>query len=252
MVECCARAVELGLPAVSFTEHVDFRRWGPGDGRPGLEVPSSYRPQAEPLDVAGYFASVEECRSRFPDLRVVAGLEAGEAHLFAGSLQAVLASGPFERVLGSLHSVVEAGRLVGVDSLWRVGPDEVLRRYLDEVLVLVETSPHFEVLAHVDFPRRRWPRDVPFVEADFEEQYRLVFRSLATSERVLEINTNSPPWSETLLSWWRSEGGRAVSFGSDAHQPARVGSRFAAATDVARAAGFGPGRDPLDFWRVSG
>ena len=41
----------------------------------------------------------------------------------------------------------------------------------------------------------------------------------------------------------------AVSFGSDAHQPSRVGEHFDVAVDVAEAAGFKPGRDRHDFWR---
>ena len=245
----CARAVELGLPAIAFTEHVDFRRWGPADGRPGVEVSSWYRSSLEPLDVAGYTASVEECRDRFPQLRVVSGLEAGEPHLFPGSLDDVLRRGSFERVLGSLHAVVEDGLLVGADSLWRVDPDDLMRRYLAELVTLVETSSAFEVLAHADFPRRNWPRERRFEEAAFEEEYRVVFRALAADDRVLELNTRSPLWSEKLVGWWHAEGGRALSFGSDAHTPHRVGARFASAVDVAEAAGFEAGRDAYDFWR---
>lgn len=246
----CRRAVEVGLPSVAFTEHVDFQRWGAADGRPGVSLGPSYRPGVAPLDVEGYLASVEECRTRFPELRVVTGVEAGEPHLFAGSLGEVLAAGPFERVLGSLHAVVEGGALVGVDRLLRVDPPTLMRRYLEELHTLVESSAAFEVLAHADFPRRSWPAYLPFDEAAFEEEYRAVFRCLATSARVLEVNTRSPLWSARLLSWWRDEGGRAVSFGSDAHQPARVGARFVSATDVASSAGFRPGRDPFDFWRA--
>jgi histidinol-phosphatase (PHP family) len=250
MREACRRAVEIGLPAVAFTEHVDFRRWGPADGRPDLEVSTWYRSNLEPLDVEGYLACVEECRERFPDVRVVSGIEAGEPHLFAGSLDDVLRRGSFERVLGSLHAVVDDGLLVGADSLWRVDPDDLMRRYLAELLTLVETSSVFEVLAHADFPRRNWPRDRRFEEAAFEQEYRAVFRALAADDRVLELNTRSPLWSAALVGWWRDEGGRALSFGSDAHLPQRVGARFVTAMDVAEAAGFGPGRDACDFWRA--
>ncbi len=250
MGDTCARAVEVGLPAVAFTEHVDFRRWGPADGRPGLEVSPGYRTGVGRFDVTGYLAAVEECRQRFPGLRVVAGIEAGEPHLFAGSLAAVLAAGRFERVLGSLHAVVDDGVLVDADSLWHTDPAEVMDRYLDELVTLVETSPAFEVLAHADFPRRNWPEHRRFEETDFEGRYRAVFRALAGTGRVLELNTRSPLWSATLVGWWRDEGGRALSFGSDAHRPGRVGARFASAVDVAVAAGFGPGRDVYDFWRL--
>jgi histidinol-phosphatase (PHP family) len=249
MEDSCRRAVELGLPAVAFTEHLDFRRWGPADGRPGLELSAGYRSGSTPFDVDGYLAAVEKCRDLFPGLRVVAGLEAGEPHLFSGSLADVLAAGPFERVLGSLHALVEDDTLVPVEWVDRARPVRLMRRYLAELLVLVETSSAFEVLAHADFPRRTWPAGVPFDEADFEEEYRAVFRELAGSDRVLEINTRSPMWSERLLSWWRDEGGRAVSFGSDAHHPDRVGGRFVSAVDVASSAGFRAGADPTGFWR---
>ena len=76
-----------------------------------------------------------------------------------------------------------------------------------------------------------------------------MFRALASSGRALEINTRSPLASVTLLRWWWQEGGDAVSFGSDAHEPYRVGEHFDVAVDIVEAAGFRPGRDRFDFWR---
>ena len=96
-----------------------------------------------------------------------------------------------------------------------------------------------------------WPRTAePYDEEAFEPEYRAVLRALAASGRVLEVNTKSPLPSTGLLRWWRDEGGRAVSFGSDAHQSWRVGDRFKLAVDIAEAAGFRAGRDPFDFWRL--
>jgi histidinol-phosphatase (PHP family) len=163
----------------------------------------------------------------------------------------VLASGAFERVLGSLHSIVHEGRLIHADRLFATVPaDQVMRQYFAELLELVKGSDVFQVLAHCDYPRRHWPRAAgEYNEADFEEEYRTVFRALASSGRALEINTRSPLFSTTLMSWWYQEGGDAVSFGSDAHAALRVGARFALAVDVVEAAGFRPGRDRFDFWR---
>jgi histidinol-phosphatase (PHP family) len=105
----CARAVEMGLPGLAFTEHVDFTTWGDGDVFSSAEVGA--RPRVVPLDVDGYTANVERCREQFPELRIQSGIEAGEPHLFAASVAGVLAAGDFERVLGSLHAVVFDGRL---------------------------------------------------------------------------------------------------------------------------------------------
>ena len=128
---------------------------------------------------------------------------------------------------------------------------EVMRQYFAELVRLVEGSDIFQILAHLDFPRRMWPQTAgPYEEQAFEAEYRAVLRALAASDRVLEVNTKSPLASAELLRWWREAGGRAVSFGSDAHQPWRVGDKFKLAVDVVEAAGFRAGRDRFDFWRL--
>jgi histidinol-phosphatase (PHP family) len=182
---------------------------------------------------------------------VLTGVEAGELHLFAGSAGTVLAAAQFDRVLGSLHALSHEGRLVNASSLFgTVQPDELMRRYFTEVVALIEGSSAFQILAHVDYPRRHWPSGAgPYPEAEFEAEYRAVLRALASSDRVLEVNTYSPLLSVEVLRWWREEGGTAVSFGSDAHMSWRVGDKFALAEDVVAAAGFTQGRDQFDFWR---
>lgn len=248
----CERARDLGLPGVAFTEHVDFTDWGVGDGT-ALITHVGARPRVQPLDVAGYSADIARCRELFPELRVQAGIEAGEPHLFAASVGKVLAAGNFERVLGSLHAIECDGVLEGVDGALfrRLGPHDLMRRYFTEMVALVGSSSAFNVLAHCDYPRRYWPsrRVGEYDEGDFEEEYRAVFRVLASSGRALEINTRSPLASVELVRWWWQEGGDAVSFGSDAHEASRVGEKFDIAVDIVEAAGFRPGRDRLDFWR---
>jgi histidinol-phosphatase (PHP family) len=125
-----------------------------------------------------------------------------------------------------------------------------MRRYLTEMVAMIEESDVFQVLAHCDYPRRYWPggRD-RYPQALFEAEYRDVFRALAAGGRALEVNTTSPLWSVDLVRWFREEGGTAISIGSDAHVPANVGQRFELAVAVVEAAGFRPGRDRLDFWR---
>jgi histidinol-phosphatase (PHP family) len=251
MAAACARAVELGLPAVAFTEHLDFTEWGPGDPISGTGITPNDQWGPRPFDVDGYLSCVDECRHRFPSLRILSGAEAGEPHLFAGSAAAVLAAGRFDRILGSVHTLPSGGRLVYARALLRREPaGALMRRYFAEVLAMIEGSDLFEVLAHLDYPRRYWPQVAGrYQETDFEEEYRAVLRALASSGRVLELNTASPLVSVSLLRWWHEEGGTALSFGSDAHLPGHVGGRFGEAAGLAEAAGFRPGRDPFDFWR---
>jgi histidinol-phosphatase (PHP family) len=252
MLRSCEQALAIGLPAVAFTEHLEFTE--PGDGDAIIAVASDHRwwNRIKPLDVTGYLASVAECRERFPGLRILAGVEAGESHLFAASAGAIIRGHSFERVLGSLHAVPYKGRLVSADALFGAMPDdEAMRYYFTELIALIEGSDVFEVLAHLDFPRRFWPKGPHlYREEAFEEEYRAVLRALAATGRVLEINTKTPLATVDQIRWWREEGGSAVSFGSDAHLPQRVGDRFKLAVDIVEAAGFRAGQDPYDFWRV--
>jgi histidinol phosphatase-like PHP family hydrolase len=119
--------------------------------------------------------------------------------------------------------------------------------------------PSIAFTEHVDHTRwviaperqsvRRWPAAAkPCDPADFEEEYRAVLRALARSGRALEISTRLPARPE-IVRWWHEAGGEAVSFGSDAHQPPVVARGFQEAAAIVEAQGFGPGRDPHDFWR---
>jgi len=258
MLGSCARASELGLPAIAFTEHVDVTRWiapeplreqiaarGVAVGDDGAVTPPS-------LAVDDYLAAVADCRQRFPDLVILTGVEVGEPHWFAEQTRTLLAGGRFERVLASLHSVRRDGQpwmvdhLVGPEAPDDVAPADVLRRYLAEAAVMVTELPdEVQVLAHLDYPVRSWRGR--FDPGPFEAEFREVLVPLAASGRALEINTRVP-LAARVVEWWREVGGEAVSFGADAHIPGDVGHGFAAAAAMATAHGFRRDRHPHGFW----
>lgn len=262
MEATCARAVSLGLPSIAFTEHVDLTAWYvppdslhmfPRQGAEFVEVDSTFRPPA--IDFEAYFAEVERCRSLFPSLRILTGIEFGEPHWHPGQLADLLRGGRFERVLGSLHSLRIEGTPRVVDEWFHTddirGEAEAdsVRTYLGELARMAADDGGFEVIAHIDY----LVRQIRTAGRDhdprvFEAEYRETLTALARSGRVLEINTRLP-FDPILVRWWHEAGGGAVSFGSDAHTPEAVGGGFTEAMAVAEAAGFRPTRDHLDFWR---
>jgi histidinol-phosphatase (PHP family) len=252
MVGSCARAVELGLPGIAFTEHLDHTVWRIEQAGPyasahlsGIAAPDGLLTPPV-FDADGYLAAVEQCRERFPHLRILSGLEVGEPHRHAEQVARVLAAGTFDRVLGSLHTLPDRGAYAEPWGIFpRRDPAEVMREYLAAVAEMVTASDMFAVLAHIDYPVRFWPG--PFDPHDFEEEFRHALRATARTGRALEINTRVP-LHETILAWWRAEGGEAVTFGSDAHLPPHVGAGFTEAAHLAEAYGFRPGRDPHGFW----
>lgn len=71
-------------------------------------------------------------------------------------------------------------------------------------------------------------------------------RALASSDRALEMNTRRL-WS-WIPQWWAEEGGRTVSFGSDAHNAASLAANFPEAMVMLEHFGFQPGARPADLW----
>jgi histidinol-phosphatase (PHP family) len=255
MERSCARAVELGLSSLAFTEHVDHTVWtvDPGSLAAGGHLAAVATPNGvlvpPAFDVSGYLEAVERCRDRFPELRILSGVELGEPHRHARAVSGVLGRGRFDRVLGSLHCLPDGAGYSEPAGLYRrIDAAEVVRDYLAEVVTLVRTSDAFSVLAHIDYPVRSWPSHAgPFDPSAFEDEFRHALRATAHSGRALEINT-SGPLDSTILRWWHQEGGDAVTFGSDAHEPSEIARRFRDAARMAQAHGFRPRRDPYEPW----
>jgi histidinol-phosphatase (PHP family) len=250
----CARAAQLRLPSVAFTEHADLTPWvvRPSDAmsevlRRWLRPDGRVAPRA--LDVDGYLDCLQRCRERYPGLRVLSGVELSEPHWHPEQTAALLSGGRFDRVLGSVHSVggPDEPRLVDLAMSDRPAAD-VVRDYLAEARRMAASDAPFAVLAHVDYPVRYWPVAAdPFRAKDFEDEFRAVLTVLAASGRALEINTKVPLAPE-LVQWWADAGGDAVSFGSDAHRPGALAHGFADAADVALSCGFRPAGDPTELW----
>src|ERR1700704_5894318 len=145
MERSCQRAMEIGLPALAFTEHADFVTIHKGQ---------------HSVDIAGYLEDIERCRAKFTDLRILSGVELGEPHWFPDETAKVLGAGKLDRVLGSIHCVHLGGEEVDA-SQFRTRPraeqPEAVIEYFRETLRMVESSQPFEVLAHLDYPKRYWP-----------------------------------------------------------------------------------------------
>ena len=258
MERSCARAIELGLPAVAFTEHADYTRWAPLPGDPDeYELLKPYADEdgmltPPRLDVDGYLESLSRCRDRFPGLRIISGVEIGEPHRHSALAAELLASGEFDRVLGSLHSMPVGDRFVEPGSLYRHRPAaDVLRDYLAEIPSLIAGFTSFGVLAHIDYAVRYWPPTAePFEPKAFEDEFRHALRALADSGRALEVNT-VVPLDPQIVAWWTDEGGEAVTFGSDAHEPTGLSRGFSDAAAMVEGHGFRPGRHPQDCWTRS-
>jgi len=254
MQRTCERAVQIGLPALVFTEHLDLDdawRAEPQDFPPSCSpfITVDGHLMAPRLDVEGYIDSIDRCRHQFPDLRILTGVEFGQPHLFEKQARRLLDPTSLDRVNGSLHTLAcgdERAEPVTLFRLWP--PDDVIWAYLEEVPRMVAGSDVFEVFTHLDYAVRHWPtvEAGPFDVTRFEDGFRGAMRAIADTGRALEMNTRRLcPW---MPKWWSEEGGRAVSFGSDAHVPEALADGFPEAVAMVEHFGFRPSSRPEDLW----
>jgi histidinol-phosphatase (PHP family) len=241
MERSCEKALEIGLPAIAFTEHADWALVHQGQ---------------HSVDIAGYFDAIDRCRSKFPGLSILTGIELGEPHWFPEETAEVLAAGPLDRVHGSIHCIRVDGKMLDASQFrQRAGLDfpAAVREYFRETLAMVDSGQPFETLAHLDYPKRYWLDGLaPYREKDYESEIRAILTAAARTGRVLEVNTTRGHTlcpDLTVVRWWHEVGGQAVQFGSDAHRSANVADGFLLATQMVEAAGFKPAADPTDLWR---
>ena len=207
----------------------------------------------EPLDVDGYFDGIDRVRHDFPGLGIFTGIEFGQPHLFEAEARALVDLDRFDRINGSLHTLDMGGGRAEPSRLLQEHPAaEVMTAYLEEIPRMVAGSDAFHVFTHIDYALRHWPAEEagPFDPREFEGLIRAAMRAIAGSGRALELNTRRL-WS-WVPQWWAEEGGRAITFASDAHTPDALASAFPEAVILAQSCGFQPGPTPQAFWIRSG
>ena len=262
MERTCARAVALGLPAVAFTEHADFTTW---------VVLASDLDEHEHLKAyATPDGSLTRRNSIWTGIWNASSGAGTRFRTFASSL-----AWNWVNPIGTaapLHGCSTPDSLTGcsvrctvadrpavseMPNLYRQRPAAEVVQYLIEIPRLIRGWDEFGVLAHIDYAVRYWPAEAgPFDPYAFEDEFRHALRALADSDRALEINTRAAPLSLSrygqIVGWWREEGGKVVTLGSDAHDPTGIARGFAETAAMVEVHGFRPGRHPYDVWTRSG
>ena len=228
MADMCAAALGRGVSEIAFTDHFNNHL---------LDVDAGLY-QAD-----RYFEQIENCRRSYPMLTIRAGVEVGEPHRWSRRVLPVLAAYPYDVVLGSLH-------WCGNDSMFNPNyfrarsPELAYSTYFEELARMIEVGG-FDILAHVDLPKRIG-YDVygRFDIADYEKAVRSVWAACIQHGITPEINTKGlrcpvrqlHPAGESLR-WYVEMGGKLLTFGSDAHHPDHIADQFASARQMALAAG---------------
>ena len=222
------RALELGIPAICVTDHMDM----------------DY-PQGEFwLDTDRYMEAVrrlqEEYRGR---LEIGFGVELGLMEHLRARQEEYLKKYPFDFVIGSVHLIHGEDPYNG-ELFRKYGDDEVFREYFRLSHRLLADAPSIQSWGHLDYVVRYGQNPEVDSYRKYADEIDAVLKLLLEKGIALEVNTagfrtlgrtNPEP---DVLRRYRELGGELITVGSDGHQPEYLGYRFRETEELLRSCGF--------------
>lgn len=220
-------------------------------GKQALVTTDHYEPINEDtgffcLDIPAYYAKVEQMQAKYPQIRLIKGIEIGYEPCMHQRTVEMIASEQFELIILSIHSIqagLDFGDTFKKQGYWPYDGDPV-KEYFESMLALVRDVDGFQILGHVDVITRYFAAEL----FNFE-QYRPIlteiFEQSIRKDIAIDLNTsgwryglNYPHPQPQILALYRELGGTRICLGSDAHQAIDVNADFDKAVTLLRELGF--------------
>lgn len=228
-------AIKKGLKEIGFSDHIPIYY----QADQGKKISNRGMPRAALDD---YVDSIMDLKAAYPEIAVKLGLEIDVAPGWEEQFVEMIASYPWDYLTGAVHFISKWDyHYISYDTDHSVA--EIYEAYFDQVAVAAG-SGLFDILGHIDLPRRFFPR---LAESEMNDLYRNLAIRLGKANVVVELNTYGVRGSrqsgvgvfpdEQLLRMIRHHGVN-VTLGSDAHSPPEVGADFNRAIERLRVVGY--------------
>jgi histidinol-phosphatase (PHP family) len=224
------KAMDLKLPGVLFTDHVDY---------------DFFQPIFHKLiDYDQYQKSVLNLRDTYPiDIRM--GVEIGYQKHLNQRLNEFLEKYAFDFVICSMH-MCDGLDLYNGDFFKGKTQQESYQRYFENVLYNVENYDNYDVYGHVDYIIRYGGFEVR--DYDYEKYKDIIDQILIKiieKDKGIEVNTSglryglgvTHPKFE-VIKRFKELGGKYITLGSDAHYLKDFQNNFELGINLLKEAGF--------------
>lgn len=221
-------AISAGLSVIGISDHTPY--FGSPEDRPFPRI--SMGKQA----FAGYVNEVLKLKKEYEGrIDVLLGIESDFFPEHAEIYRNTLNQYPFDYIIGSVHSV--GGVSIFNENRWKGLSPAAKIATKEAYYELIEQSARsgmFQILGHIDAMKGNYPE---FTEIPAAAAIDQALQAIAENEVAIEINTSGK--TKRSGGWYPNDAileralhfGVDVTFGSDAHIPARVGDER---EDVAR------------------
>ena len=252
-------AIRKGLGGLCFTDHCDFYV-PPMKASYEKYVPEEFDVEARNAEIDRVNALVrsgeilsnavgsQDKELHIPaNFKIFKGIEIGVQKSERKKIEEQLAKYNFDEVIASVHYLDETDPYWGgyyEGKTWKRAYSHYLETLYEEIVWL---GDRFDIMGHYDYVTRYAPYpEASILYKDFPDILDTILRFLSENGKALEINTKTylelkgrtPVLDLNILRRYRELGGEILSFGSDSHDPKRVGLHFAQYADIFQSAGF--------------
>lgn len=226
------RAIELSLPGICFTDHLDY------DYR---EAPGLFD-----LELDKYYSTIMKLQDQYKDkINIHFGIELGlQPHVVEQNL-AVTSKYPFDFVIGSSHVVNHMDPYYPAFYEGKT-EDEAYLEYFESILDNLNSAVDFDVYGHIDYIVRYGPSTNKFYSyKKFSDVIDEILRKIIAMGRGIEINTGGfkyglghPNPTEDIIRRYRELGGEIITLGADGHKPEHIAFDFNKLPNILKSCGF--------------
>lgn len=231
--EAVCAAIEKGITALCFTEHMDLGHH--------MEMYDSIP------DFAGMDKTVSLLREKYPELYIGKGIEVGYIPDTAKKTAEVLTNQKFDYVLLSTHCV--NGLDCGLPESKR-GQDKrtAYQKYLETVYESVtddRLTEYYDCVSHIGYIAKGLHyEDNSLTYQMFPDLFDKILCEIIKKGKGIEVNTSGIDRGghvlphPSIIRRYRELGGRIITIGSDAHTSRNVGAYIKEAVEMIANAGF--------------
>ncbi|MBM4762833.1 histidinol-phosphatase [Bacillus sp. B15-48] len=215
-------AIDKGLDVIGIADHTPFFSYEEDQAFPKIAMPKSEFPEyvKEVLRLKGEYSG---------KIEVLLGIEADFFPEHVELYRPYFERFPFDYIIGSVHQV--DGVSIFNKRRWKGMAEKKKVMTKDIYYQLIEDSARsgmYQILGHIDAMKGFYPEFSDIQTKSVEKTLKVI----GENDIAIEINTSGK--TKTVGGWYPSDDilelanhyGVAVTFGSDAHDPERVGDEF--------------------------
>lgn len=232
MEDMVKRAIQLGLNRVCFTDHMDF------------DFPKQYEMRFV-FDLEEYWNKLMEMQEKYPQIKILKGIECGMQPGLANRYEDLLSSYSFDFVINSCHVLFEMDPYY--PEFWENRSEtEGITAYFEAILKNIQEFPNFDVCGHIDYIVRYAPsKGKTFSPKKYGDILDEILKNTIAAGKGIEANTSGykyglgrPHPCEDILRRYQELGGEILTVGSDGHQPEHMAYDFDKVCELLKSIGF--------------